>query len=32
VSRCTVVRDAIENVSVELTPESELLTARWPAD
>ncbi|MFD6953217.1 transcriptional regulator [Nocardiopsis sp. TSRI0078] len=31
VGRCTMVREAIENATVELTPQSELLTARWPA-
>ncbi|MFE3458826.1 Scr1 family TA system antitoxin-like transcriptional regulator [Nocardiopsis aegyptia] len=31
VGRCAMVREAIEDVSVELTPRSELLTARWPA-
>lgn len=31
VSRCVMVRDAIENAAMELTPESGLLTSRWPA-
>ena len=30
VGRCAMVREAIEDVAVELTPRSELLTARWP--
>ncbi|MDE3721051.1 MULTISPECIES: helix-turn-helix domain-containing protein [Nocardiopsis] len=30
VTRCSMVRDAIEEVTVELTPDSEVLTARWP--
>ncbi|WP_017585163.1 helix-turn-helix domain-containing protein [Nocardiopsis ganjiahuensis] len=30
VGHCRMVRDSIEEASVDLTPESELLTARWP--
>ncbi|MGW5878554.1 helix-turn-helix domain-containing protein [Nocardiopsis terrae] len=31
VGHCRMVRDSIEEASVDLSPESELLTARWPA-
>ncbi|MFJ9555028.1 Scr1 family TA system antitoxin-like transcriptional regulator [Nocardiopsis sp. NPDC101807] len=31
VGRCAMVREAIEEAAVELTPRSELLTARWPS-
>ncbi|MFI6574450.1 Scr1 family TA system antitoxin-like transcriptional regulator [Nocardiopsis sp. NPDC050513] len=30
VGRCTMVRDAIEHAAVELTPDSQILTSRWP--
>ncbi|GAB3735868.1 helix-turn-helix domain-containing protein [Nocardiopsis nanhaiensis] len=31
VGHCRMVRDSIEEAGVDLAPESELLTARWPA-